>query len=208
MERRPSRSNAWLRSLPILAAVPLLASCAGTASVSGLLVPRGPVPGQRLDQAVIYLESDPPVSDRRSPGLADRVSLTFARESLGPAVTVAKVGAWLEIWNADSVFHQPFSRSPAAAFEVRSVRPNSGTAVQLRARGTVQVFCQLHDRESAELLVLESGAWTRPDTTGAFAFRRLKPGHYVVRSWHPRLGEQKVPLEVERSGPVSVELRY
>jgi len=208
MERRPSRPNAWLRSLLILAAVPLLGSCAGTTSVSGLLVPRGPVPGQRLDQAVIYLEADPPVSDRRFPARADRVSLSFERDSLGPAITVAKVGAWLEIWNADSIFHQPFSRSPAATFEGRSVRPNSGTAVRLRARGTVQVFCQLHDRESAELLVLESGAWTRPDTTGAFAFPPLKPGHYVVRSWHPRLGEQKVPLEVERSGPVSVELRY
>jgi hypothetical protein len=122
--------------------------------------------------------------------------------------TVAKVGAWLEIWNADTIFHQPFSRSPAAPFEGRSVRPNAGTALRLNERGLIQVFCQLHDRESAEVLVLESGAWTRPDTTGAFTFPRLKPGHYVIRSWHPRLGEQKVPLEVERSGPVSVELRY
>ena len=208
MERRPSRPNAWLRSLPILAAVPLLASCAGTASVNGLLVPRGPVPGQRLEEAVIYLEAAQPVSDRRFPARADRISLTFARNSFGPTVTVAKVGAWLEIWNADSIFHQPFSRSPAATFEGRSVRPKSGTAVRLHAPGMVQVFCQLHDRESAELLVLESGAWTRPDTTGAFAFPPLKPGHYVIRSWHPRLGEQKVPLEVERSGPVSVEVRY
>lgn len=208
MERRLSRTVAVLRPLRLLAVVPLLASCAGMASVNGMLVPRGTGAGQRLDQAVIYLEANGPVSDRHFPVRDDRVLLTFARDSLGPVATVAKVGAWLEIWNADSVFHQPFSRSPAAPFEGRSVRPNAGTALRLNGRGLIQIFCQLHDRESAEVLVLGSGAWTRPDTTGAFRFPRLKPGHYVIRSWHPRLGEQKVPLEVERSGPVSVELRY
>jgi hypothetical protein len=30
----------------------------------------------------------------------------------------------------------------------------------------------------------------------------------VIRSWHPRLGEQKIPLDVDRTGPVTVELRY
>lgn len=208
MERRLSRTVALLRPLLLLAIVPLLASCAGMASVNGLLVPRGPGAGQRLDQAVIYLEANGPVSDRHFPARDDRVLLTFARDSLDPVATVAKVGAWLEIWNADSVFHQPFSRSPAAPFEGRSVRPNTGTALRLNERGLIQIFCQLHDRESAEVLVLESGAWTRPDSTGAFTFPRLKPGHYVIRSWHPRLGEQKVPLEVERTGPVSVELKY
>lgn len=208
MERRLSRTVALLRPLRLLAVVPLLASCAGMASVNGMLVPRGPGTGQRLDQAVVYLEADGPVSDRHFPVRDDRVILTFARDSLGPVATVAKAGAWLEIWNADSVFHQPFSRSPAAPFEGRSVRPNTGTALRLNERGLIQIFCQLHDRESAEVLVLESGAWTRPDTTGAFTFPRLKPGHYVIRSWHPRLGEQKIPVEVERSGPVSVELRY
>jgi hypothetical protein len=208
MERRLSRTVALLRPLWLLAVVPLLASCAGMASVNGMLVPRGPGTGQRLDQAVIYLEAKGPVSDRYFPVRDDRVLLTFARDSLAPVATVAKAGAWLEIWNADSVFHQPFSRSPAAPFEGRSVRPNTGTALRLNERGLIQIFCQLHDRESAEVLVLESGAWTRPDTTGAFTFPRLKPGHYVIRSWHPRLGEQKIPVEVERSGPVSVELRY
>lgn len=208
MERSLLRTVAVLRPLRLLAVVPLLASCAGMASVNGMLVPRGPGAGQRLDQAVIYLEANGPVSDRHFPVRDDRVLLTFARNSLGPVATVAKVGAWLEIWNTDSVFHQPFSRSPAAPFEGRSVRPNAGTALRLNGRGLIQIFCQLHDRESAEVLVLESGAWTRPDTTGAFTFPRLKPGHYVIRSWHPRLGEQKIPVEVERSGPVSVELRY
>src|SRR5262245_17370905 len=78
MERRPSRPYAWLRCLPILAAVWLLASCAGTASVNGLLVPRGPVPGQRLEEAVVYIETDEPIGDEEYPTLVDRVSLRFA----------------------------------------------------------------------------------------------------------------------------------
>ena len=204
----PIRPHVHPRFLRILALVPLLASCAGSASLSGLLVPRVISPGERLDEAVVYVQSEDRVPGDHFPAPADRASLTFSGASLGPAVSVAKVGTWLEIWNSDQVFHQPFSRSPSAPFEGRSVRPNAGTAVPLRSKGLVQIFCQLHAGESAELLVLESGAWTRPDTTGAFLLPPLPRGRYVIHAWHPRLGEHTTPLEVERSGPMSVELRY
>ena len=208
MDFRSRRRFARARSLRILALVPLLGSCAGPVSVSGVLVPTGPSREGHLDQAVVYVESGRRTLDRRFPARADRVPLTFEHGSLGPAVSVAKVDSWLEIWNADTLFHQPFSRSPAATFDGRTVRPNAGTAVRLNAAGPVQIFCQLHEWESAELLVLENGAWTRPDTTGAFLFPPLPRGRYVIRAWHPRLGEQNVPLDVKRSGPMSVELHY
>ena len=195
------------RSLRILALVPLLASCAGPASVSGLLIPRGAA-DRSLDEAVVYVEPEEPGADGRLSDWADRASLTFGRDSLQPAVSVAMVGSWLEIWNADTLFHQPFSRSPAAAFEGRTVRPHSGTAVRLRDKGLVQVFCQLHEGESAEVLVLESGAWARPDTAGAFRLPPIPRGRYVIHAWHPRFGQHAVPLDIERSGPMSVELRY
>lgn len=195
------------RSLRILVLLPLLASCAGPASVSGLLIPRG-VTEPGLDEAVVYVEPEDPAADGRLSEWADRVSMTFGRGSFQPAVSVATVGSWLEIWNADTLFHQPFSRSPAASFKGRTVRPNSGTAVRLRDKGLVQVFCQLHAGESAELLVLESGAWTRPDTAGAFRLPPLPRGRYVIHAWHPRLGEHAAPLDIEHSGPMSVELRY
>jgi hypothetical protein len=129
-------------------------------------------------------------------------------QSLDPAILVVKVGTWLEIWNADRVFHQPFSRSPAAPFGGHSVQPNAATAVLLRTKGLVQVFCQLHEGESAEVLVLPSGAWTRPDSTGAFTLPPLPQGSYVIHAWHPRLGERTVPLELDRSGPKSLKLRF
>jgi len=195
------------RFLRVLALAPLLASCAGPASVSGLLIPHSPG-GGGLDEAVVYVEPEDPAADGRLSGWADRVSITFGRESLQPAVSVAMVGSWLEIWNADTLFHQPFSRSPAASFEGRTVRPNTGTAVRLREKGLVQVFCQLHEGESAEVLVLEAGAWTRPDSAGAFRLPPLPRGRYVIHAWHPRLGEHTAPLDIEHSGPMSVELRY
>src|SRR5262245_18093414 len=148
-----------LRPLRVLLVAPLLASCAGSASVSGLLIPRGPaVP--RLDEAVIYVQPQDPARGGLNLEWSDRVSLTFAGGALEPAVSVAAVGAWLEIWNADSVFHQPFSRLPAARFDVRSERPRNGTVLQLNEKGLIRIFCQLHDSESAEVLVLESGAWS------------------------------------------------
>ena len=196
-------------SLRILTVAAVLAtSCAGPASLNGMLVSRRFAADERLDHAVVYVESESRTLDRHFPARADRVALKFAGGRIEPVVSVATTGSWLELWNADSVFHQPFSRSLAATFEGRSVRPGAGTVVRLRAKGLVQVFCQLHDGESAELLVLDNGAWARPDITGAFSLPALPRGHYVLHAWHPRLGEQAMPLEIGRSGPVSVELRY
>jgi hypothetical protein len=201
------RSLMNLRPFRVLVLAPLLASCAGSASVSGLLIPRGAA-DPRLDQAIVYVLPQDPAREQLLPEWNDRVSVSFAGGALQPSVSVATVGSWLEIWNADSVFHQPFSRSPAAHFDGRSVRPGTGTALGLREKGMVQIYCQLHEGESAEVLVLESGAWTRPDTTGAFHLPPLPRGKYVIHAWHPRLGEQTVPLDIERSGPLSVELHY
>jgi hypothetical protein len=189
-------------------AAALATSCAGPASLNGMLIPRRFSPDERLDHAVVYVESKSRTLDQQFPARADRVPLRFTGGRIEPVVTVATTGSWLEMWNADTVFHQPFSRSLAAPFEGRSVRPGAGTVVRLRAKGLVQVFCQLHDGESAELLVLDNSAWARPDITGAFTLPALPRGHYVLHAWHPRLGEQAMPLEVGRSGPVSVELRY
>jgi hypothetical protein len=206
MERRFKRAPRAPRWLRILAIVPLVTSCAGSAYVSGHLVPRGAA-ASGLDQAVVYVQpADPgarPVSD-----WTDRLSITFEHGALQPVVSAAMAGSWLEIWNADSVYHQPFSRSPAAPFEARTIRPGTGTAIRLPAKGMIQIFCQLHEGEAAELLVLDKGAWTRPDTAGAFHLPPLPKGRYVIHAWHPRLGEKTVPLDVERPGPVSVDVPY
>jgi hypothetical protein len=203
MERRSRRPRGGFRVLRVLLIAPLVTSCAGSASVSGLL--RGPA---RLDQAVVYVQPADADSGLPLTDWSDRVSLTFTHRALKPAVSVATVGSWLEIWNADSVYHQPFSRSPALPFQARTVRPGTWSAMLLGAKGLVEVFCQLHDGESAEILVLENAAWTRPDTTGAFRLPRLPKGRYVIHVWHPRLGEQTTPLDIEKNGRISVDLHY
>ena len=208
MEPRPTPLTVRIRPSLILALALFVTSCAGPATLSGLLVPKKLSQDQRLDQAVVYVESKNRRIDRNFPPRPGRVSFTFSGGALDPTVGVAKIGAWLEFHNADSVFHQPFSRSLAAPFEGRSVRPGDATPVRLRAKGLVQIFCQLHDGESAELLVLDNGAWTRPDITGAFTLPTLPKGRYTVRAWHPRLGEQTIQVYVDETGPVSIELRY
>jgi len=209
MDRPPARPRLRARSVWLMALGLLATSCAAMAPpVTGYLVSRGGSRPERLDQAVVYVESEGLVLDRRFPARADRTSLTFVGGALEPAVLVAKAGTWLEIWNSDSVFHQPFSRSRAAPFPGRSVGPRAAAAVQLRSKGVAQIYCQLHEGESAEVLVLPNGAWTRPDSSGAFTLPPLPPGHYVLHAWHPRLGERTLPVELDRSGSKSLKLRF
>ena len=99
MEPHSGRRRTRFRLLRVLALVPLLTSCAGSASVNGMLVPRGPA---RLDQAVVYVQPEDPAAGRQLAEWADRPSITFAHGSVTPAICVATVGSWLEIWNSVS----------------------------------------------------------------------------------------------------------
>lgn len=200
-----------MRTRPLCAIALLLvltASCAVMAPVRGQLVPGPNQAAGRMDDAVVYVESRGPARRRDFPdrGAADSIVLVQGR--FEPRVSATVVGSRIFLKNEDQVFHSPFSRSPAAPFRGRPLRSRQSRAIPVRSSGMVRIFCELHARESADVLVLRHGTWTRADEQGRFSLGELRRGKYMVHLWHPTLGDRAMPLDISRRGPVTIDLRY
>ena len=184
----------------------LTASCATMAPVRGQVVPpRNPGPGWTRD-AIVYLESRDPEQSCSTEVPAKPLVLTNGR--FDPAVVVCAAGTALRIRNEDRVYHIPFSRSPEASFEGKPIEPGHARNVAITGSGTVQIYCELHSQESAEVRVLRCGRSTWLTADGRFALGRVTPGPYTLHLWHPRLGEKTRTVDVARDSVVTVDLRY
>lgn len=197
------------RSLGMIALFPVLtASCAVMAPVRGHVVP-GQIHGDgRMEDAIVYLESRDPDRGRHLLRRRAGTPIVLVGGRFEPGISATAVGSWITLRNNDPVFHRPFSRSAAAPFSGRALRYRQSRTVSVRSSGMVHIFCELHARESAEVLVLDHGTWTRADEKGRFSLGRIPCGKYTVRAWHPTLGDRAMPLEVSRDGPVTIDLRY
>lgn len=198
-----------IRSLGMIALLPVLtASCAVLVPMRGQVVP-GQIHGKgRMDEAIVYLESRDPIRRRKIPKGAPADSIVMFQGRFEPRISATAVGSRIIFKNEDQVFHSPFSRSPAAPFRGRPLRSRQARAIPVRSSGMVRIYCELHARESAEVLVLRHGTWTRADEKGQFSLGELPRGKYTVHAWHPILGDRAMPIEVSGRGPVTIDLRY
>lgn len=194
----------------VLALVPALASCAVRAPVGGRIVPAPDdlTAATRLDGAIVFVEAAGPFREPPFPGGPDADSIVMVRGRFEPNLSATVAGSRIVLRNEDQVFHSPFSRSPAAPFRGRPLRAGQAREITVRQSGMVRIFCELHGREHADVLVLRHGTWTRADSLGRFRLGQLPRGRYTLHAWHPTLGERTRPLTVSRRGLITLELRY
>lgn len=193
--------------LGILVLVPLVTSCAVMAPVRGNVVPGAGGDG-RMEDAIVFIESRGPIPRRPTPRNPVADSIVVVDGHFEPRLSATVMGSRLTIQNEDKVFHSPFSRSPAAPFRGQPLRTGQTLSVHVRSSGMLRIFCELHKREYADVLVLRHGMWARPDERGHFALPELPRGRYTLHAWHPTLGVRSVPLTIRRRGPVTLELHY
>jgi len=62
------------------------------------------------------------------------------------------------------------------------------------------VFCNIHPRMGAFIVVVASRYYTQPAADGSFAIDGVPPGHYTLHVWHERSPEVVQDLLVGPSG--------
>ncbi|MBI1797535.1 MAG: hypothetical protein HYR74_10840 [Candidatus Eisenbacteria bacterium] len=167
-----------------------------------------------VTQAVVCVESLPAPIEQR---LAEhhwwmpkrrppRLVVEYGRFT--PAIIAAPVGGGVEIRNRDRVFHAAFSVAPTGPFHLAPQAPGTIDVVRFDRPGVVQVFCGLHSKEFATIVVVPTHAYARPDEFGRFTLPKLPPGTYRVRVWHPDRGEIAREVTLPIRGDVRVEFEY
>jgi len=150
--------------------------------------PRDPIAAE-LHNVVIYLESDALRDAKGAP--ATHASMAQRDERFVPHVLPILVGTTVDFPNQDDVYHNVFSLSSAAApgekgFDLGRYPKGSSKSWTFDRRGTVLVFCHIHQDMSGVVLVLPNPFFAVPDDDHRFVIDGVPPGDYSIVGWHQR----------------------
>lgn len=158
-----------------------------------VVLPKGDV-----REALVSVEG-PKVARDHAKAEMDQRDLAFV-----PRVLPVVVGTDVEFKNNDTVFHNVFSQTPGATFNVGIMRGH------LKPRtfdqpGVVPILCNVHSEMKAFVVVKENPYFAQPDANGAFTIRDVPPGSYRLSIWHPDAKTDEKPVVVPESGEVVVD---
>ncbi len=184
-------------------ASPSLAAVAGTVS-SGSTTPGAPTPTAMVSgkvqlppgasEAYVYVEG-------RGPTRAKQVEIRQEGKQFTPPVTVVTVGSRVIFPNADNVFHNVFSRTPGTVFDLGTVKGGEASPpVSLVSPGHVEIFCNIHSKMRADLLVVPNTYFSKVRPDGSFAIAGVPVGSRKLVVWGPGLKAATQTVEVRPSG--------
>ncbi len=125
-----------------------------------------------------------------------RAQIRQENESFSPRVVAVTRGSTVEFPNADPYFHNVFSLSGAATFDLGRYPSGQSRSRLLAKPGIVKVYCHIHSQMSATILVLDHPYFVTPDTDGRFTLSGVPPGTYTLVGWHERVGEEQAAVAV------------
>jgi len=168
------------------------------AQVSGrvtVLEVRGRVAAD-ISTAVVYLEGRVP----RAAALP-RAQVAIDGRQFRPRVLVVPTGTTVQFQNHDPFNHNVFSLSEPSAFDLGLYGRGETRTRRFTRTGLVRVYCNVHPRMSAFILVRDNPWYTQPGPDGVYAIPEVPPGRYVLHVWHERVAAETTrEIEVPAGG--------
>jgi plastocyanin len=171
----------------------------------GAPVPRGSIVGEvvvvraslrpapPLEQVVVYLE-DAPALDEMSKGPFE---MAQADRSFAPPLLIVPVGATVAFPNRDGYYHNVFSPTADAKFDLGLYRGGIAKTATLEKPGVVSVYCNIHPQMSANVLVVANPYYARVGGNGRFEIQRVPRGTWHAVIWSPFAAPARETVQVE-----------
>ena len=198
-----------MRSLVIAALVMVFAREAtskpqvGTVKGTVSVVKDGKAKGDNKG-VVIYLENVPGTP----PTPKDHAIIKQREKQFEPPLTVVVKGTTIDFPNEDKIFHNVFSVSRPARFDLGLYKSGTAKSVEFKKAGVVDVYCNIHPEMIAKVKILENGFYTVSDAKGQFRIDGVPPGTYPVVAWLPSGDEARgsVTIKAGQSADVKLEI--
>lgn len=127
-----------------------------------------------------------PAGGKWKPRTPKRVVVEQRGREFLPNLVAVSVGSTIAFPNFDTVFHNVFSTSPLAPFDLGLYKAGEAREFKFEKEGIIRLGCNLHANMSGFIAVVAAPAYVVTDEKGSFAFRRLAPGKYKLRAWSVR----------------------
>jgi plastocyanin len=168
-------------------------AAAGIGTVTGHLQAREGA----LRDAYVYL--DQPAHG--AGGHGHTVEIRQKDKQFSPQVSVVQRGTTVVFPNFDPVFHNVFSPSGKNSFDLGSYRSgDQARSVVLTSAGVVEVFCNIHSRMSATILVVPSPLYAKAGPDGTFKLENVPSGTRRIVAWSPGAKPVTQKVDVTPSG--------
>ena len=161
-----------------------------------------------LTEAVVYVDPLPDALLRKWANQTPTMRIIQQDRRFLPRVVAVPAGTTVRFQNRDDVYHNVFSVSPAKKFDIGKYPPHAVNQVTFDRPGVVNLFCDIHPKMAAYVLVLPHRFFTRPERDGVFSLPPLPAGSYTVRAWHPAYGRIAKRVQMPDRGDVNVDLRF
>ena len=152
-------------------------------------------PSETSDAVVYFLPKAGAVAPK-----PQRFTVDTRSKGFNPTLLVAPVGSTVAFENSDTILHNVFSRSGANGFDLGFYGPGQTREHTFARTGLVVVNCSVHQNMRANVLLLGTPYFTRPDKKGRFRIDGVPSGTGTLVIWHPR----GAPISLELDGPANV----
>ncbi len=192
----------------LVAGIVALLAAAGfsdAARVAGRLVilEKDNKPSPDLSDAVLYLETPAAVTTAARPVT---VEIAITDKTYAPHVVVVPVGSTVRFPNHDPFNHNVFSVSEPNSFDLGLYGRGEAKSYTFEHPGLVRVYCNVHPRMVAYVLVMENRYYAQPGNDGSFAIENVPAGRYRLHVWHERIPTEVVKDVSAGSGQADVEI--
>jgi plastocyanin len=146
-------------------------------------------PSPDLSDAVLYLESPAAVTTAARPVT---VEIAITDKTYAPHVVVVPLGSTVRFPNHDPFNHNVFSVSEPNSFDLGLYGRGEAKSYTFAHPGLVRVYCNVHPRMVAYVLVMENRYYAQPGNDGSFAIDNVPAGRYRLHVWHERIPSEVI----------------
>lgn len=193
----------------LLGALGLAASASVSAFAQGSVTGRVSIaerPGEQttdLANTVIYLVRQGGATPR--PALANS-SIAMNQRSFVPRVRVVTPGSKVDFPNQDPFSHNIFSTTPGTTFDLGLYPSGRSRDATFRRTGEFPVYCNIHPRMTAFVVVAPTPYYTMAGADGRFTIANVPAGTYTMTIWHERAQKVEQALTVTATGAAVPDL--
>jgi len=153
-------------------------------------------PGARSADVYVYVEN---VKAGHVKGKT--IEIKQENKQFSPRLAVVQAGTSVVFPNFDAIYHNVFSMSPHNSFDLGSYRAgDKPRSVTLTTPGVVEIFCNMHQKMSADVLVVPSPLYTKVRADGTFRIENVPVGVRKVVAWSPGIKAAQQRVEVTPAG--------
>jgi plastocyanin len=146
-------------------------------------------PSPDLSDAVLYLETPASVTTAARPVT---VEIAITDKTYAPHVVVVPLGSTVRFPNHDPFNHNVFSVSEPNSFDLGLYGRGEAKSYTFTHPGLVRVYCNVHPRMVAYVLVMENRYYAQPGNDGSFAIDNVPAGRYRLHVWHERIPSEVI----------------